>query len=430
MPSSTIINSHGLGVRIAEVYNTLGLNGSASLGQDLAYACRNTHGRTNIWARYKPLKVNTPADITDTQRRNLRFGLAFMVGDSDKTGGDTSPLHLIGGRWTYTPPGEGDFCRLTDWDGYHHLAPPPITPPGDITIYLNDTTATIPIGCTQIRIPQDLDLTDIYNFTADPCHPAIIIYSLETTGPYIRRAYISPAIIGGTTSVDITIPTEDIGAMRSPSAKWGPLHYLLFATPAEGPGAISPGSLTSWGSGRAIPLPAGVLPGGAFTFDRQSPITFVPSGIAQLPTAAHPQSIILYQPQLIEHGDTLTQQYFAVGITDSGRVALFGTLINRTERRITLSGGNIYADITPTLASASATAQKSNCPIYDASSHALLNPLTLDPGETREVAINLTGLPKATSSSPSRLVTISISFQAADGYRASASTPVTIGLKP
>lgn len=86
---------------------------------DVAYICGNTHGKIKKYAKYKPVKVNTQIDITDTQRNGVRWGLTIplrQMADIIKS----SP-------WVYNPPVPGtNWCRLTDFIGYNHNAIAPI----------------------------------------------------------------------------------------------------------------------------------------------------------------------------------------------------------------------------------------------------------------------------------------------------------------
>lgn len=86
---------------------------------DVGYICGNTHGKIKKYAKYKPVKVNTQIDITDTQRNGVRWGLTIplrQMADIIKS----SP-------WVYNPPVPGtDWCRLTDFIGYNHNAIAPI----------------------------------------------------------------------------------------------------------------------------------------------------------------------------------------------------------------------------------------------------------------------------------------------------------------
>lgn len=91
----------------ADVYPVLGLTKTGAY-YDTGWVCGNSHGRINIWARNKPVRVNTPSEITDSQRHSVSFGLQRTPNGSSYT-------------WSYLPPRPGtDWCRLTDFNGYDH----------------------------------------------------------------------------------------------------------------------------------------------------------------------------------------------------------------------------------------------------------------------------------------------------------------------
>ena len=126
----------------ADVYPVLGLNKTGTY-YDIGHANGNTHGQTNPWAKYKPERVNTPAEITLDQRKDNNCGLtpylvSTLSGLADAYEQHPEDMH----GWTYSPPRPGtDWCRLTDWDGYNHNARPQydkFNSPG--TVALNQQT--------------------------------------------------------------------------------------------------------------------------------------------------------------------------------------------------------------------------------------------------------------------------------------------------
>ena len=106
----------------ADVYPVLGINKSGTY-YDTGFACGNAHGQTNKWSRNKPERINTPAEVTDTQRRANYYGLSVSP-----YGAQGLYNEYNGGMqnaWKYLPPRPGtDWCRLTDWNGYDHNAEP------------------------------------------------------------------------------------------------------------------------------------------------------------------------------------------------------------------------------------------------------------------------------------------------------------------
>ena len=108
-----------------DVYGVLGLVKTGTF-YDIGEANGNGHGRINPWAKYKPERINTPAEITLDQRKDNNCGLtpylvSTLSGLADAYEQHPEDMH----GWTYSPPRPGtDWCRLTDWDGYNHNARP------------------------------------------------------------------------------------------------------------------------------------------------------------------------------------------------------------------------------------------------------------------------------------------------------------------
>lgn len=136
-------------IGLQELYNNMGL--AAYKGNyDLGYLCGNSHGKINKWAWNKPIRYNTPGEITDTQRRQetqvsdlgdrvvtvqvngLEFAKATSLGYGN--GNITFVVYkgflkkLIEGtlpKPNYLAPRPGtDIVRITDFEGYIHASPP------------------------------------------------------------------------------------------------------------------------------------------------------------------------------------------------------------------------------------------------------------------------------------------------------------------
>ena len=129
----------------ADVYPVLGLVKTGTF-YDVAEACRNAHGQINKWARYKPVRVDTPADITEEQRMAANQGLQAIEVPGIVTaaeGGTVSSVPSTG-EWTYLAPRPGtDWCRMTDFlkagypneGGYNHRAVCPANGFTDMEIF-------------------------------------------------------------------------------------------------------------------------------------------------------------------------------------------------------------------------------------------------------------------------------------------------------
>lgn len=136
-------------IGLQELYNHMGLAPYKG-NYDLGYLCANQHGKINKWAWNKPIRYNTPGEITDTQRRQetqvsdlgdrvvtvqvngLEFAKATSLGYGNGTGifvcSKGFLAKLTAGtlpKPNYLAPREGtDWCRLTDFEGYRHASPP------------------------------------------------------------------------------------------------------------------------------------------------------------------------------------------------------------------------------------------------------------------------------------------------------------------
>ena len=90
---------------------------------DVAEACRDAHGRINKWSLNKPMRVDTPAELTLAQKRAVHYGLSVSPYGAQGLYNEYNSGML--NAWKYLPPRPWtDYCRMTDWDGYNHEAEP------------------------------------------------------------------------------------------------------------------------------------------------------------------------------------------------------------------------------------------------------------------------------------------------------------------
>lgn len=173
----------------ADVYPVLGLAKTGTY-YDVAYACGNEHGKINKLAKYKPVKVNTPAEITDTQRNGVRFGLTIPLRQMADI--------ITSSPWTYNPPVAGtDFSRLTDFIGYNHnaIAPVKVNMPTELktngsklenylftpTIGINTGAGTAWDSATCLSVQNAFD--GYLNY-----YPTVILYHASSSRYYIKSA--------------------------------------------------------------------------------------------------------------------------------------------------------------------------------------------------------------------------------------------------
>lgn len=118
-------------IGLAEVYGVLGIMPKPGSNFDLGQLCRNGHGAINKWSVIKPIRRDTPAELNSADfagtaaehQQGIYYGLRVAG-----MWGALKTLH--GCNFEYLAPAEGDWCRLSDFDGYNHKSYP--NPWGDI----------------------------------------------------------------------------------------------------------------------------------------------------------------------------------------------------------------------------------------------------------------------------------------------------------
>lgn len=106
---------------------------------DVGYLCANSHGRINPWAKFKPIRFDSPAEPNDTQRQQAAYGFTNITKYTTPTALATAMRTLapddFGGSPTSTlfryeaPDRATDWKRLGDFVGYNHNADAPFGPP-------------------------------------------------------------------------------------------------------------------------------------------------------------------------------------------------------------------------------------------------------------------------------------------------------------
>ena len=107
----------------ADVYPVLGLAKTGTY-YDVAYACGNEHGKINKWSKHKPVRYDSPSELTNAQWESALYGMGVTYSSNI----DTVIESALYGDWEYLPPRPGtDWCRLTDFIGYNHNCVRPCT---------------------------------------------------------------------------------------------------------------------------------------------------------------------------------------------------------------------------------------------------------------------------------------------------------------
>lgn len=176
-------------------------------GYDVGTACYNKPGRTNQWSKIKPVRYS---------RSNTDGDPNWFKGDM----GDNYGFSLIGGLsivhslpsfgtqdglayFRYNPPSNGEWARLTDWDGYNHKAKPPIQ--------MIITQLTGSNGLSRYRLTYSQDEADILFSDFFKYNPASV------TNPQYRLAFIY--------RTESTLTSNYQYVLSYPNHKWGTTNY-------------------------------------------------------------------------------------------------------------------------------------------------------------------------------------------------------------
>ena len=102
-----------------EVYKLLGV-GKYNGWWDNGYICKGDHGKTKLWAKYKPFRYPSVEDPTETQRAAAKYGINVPFVNTSQIGENI--------EWAYAAPrgGNTEPYRLDDFIGYNHAATPSI----------------------------------------------------------------------------------------------------------------------------------------------------------------------------------------------------------------------------------------------------------------------------------------------------------------
>lgn len=147
-------------VKQSDIQGALGVSSSVNKWSRLC-----THNNINMWAKYKPINYNTPANLTVAQRKSANYGITNIPvwtgnGVVNKMGNfwfgvDTSDTNLpqcgrvLTGYWWYDSPkgGASSPYRALDFNNYKHDVVAPIGGCTQSTIIISATgSLTIPFS--------------------------------------------------------------------------------------------------------------------------------------------------------------------------------------------------------------------------------------------------------------------------------------------
>lgn len=189
-----------------DVYSVLGLS-KPSDGYDLGYANYNTHKKINFFSLKKPVRFSLPSTegYPEWYKGNMgdNYGLLLTNGTgivtSLPTFGTTDGL----ASWIYNPPKEGEWARLTDYDGYNHNA--------DAPIHFNMTQLVNKSGLSSYTLNFSQENADIPFSEFFKYNPA------SATNPEYRLALVYRTAN--------TLPSNYQFVLSPPNHKWGSSTY-------------------------------------------------------------------------------------------------------------------------------------------------------------------------------------------------------------
>lgn len=173
-----------------DVYATLGI-GSVNGAYDLGYACANTHGKINPWARYKPVRYESLAPGPNEKWWQGWDGNCGIMPKRISSYQDS--VNWTNGSmngWEYTPPTGGKFpFRLTDFNGYNHRASAPISRFSCPDTATNQFTSSNFVCSAAIMMPSEGHDTDYLNMSdfAEIAECYFGVYVKHKTSQMYRR---------------------------------------------------------------------------------------------------------------------------------------------------------------------------------------------------------------------------------------------------
>jgi len=87
----------------------------------LGYLAGNAHGKINMWSARKPIVHVSVGVLTSSDFKSVNYGLTIPhIKPSELPASKEEERGMF--LWYYTPPGEANWKRLADFDGYNHNA--------------------------------------------------------------------------------------------------------------------------------------------------------------------------------------------------------------------------------------------------------------------------------------------------------------------
>lgn len=323
-------------IRVSDIFTVLEIPMPSS-NRVLNYVNSNAHGRTNMWAMFKPEDVGGPMPITITQRKNNNFGLRVKNANSGQYGivgyqGATMNTvnNLLATEWTYQPP--TGWMRISDWLGYDTQSVAPMVPPGDLSLPFGQNTLNVSPRQVPI-ITSNLDISD-FGY-AEGKYLCVLMWT-DTMSPKFLTAS-SPVTSDSAGRKTVSIPRTAFPDNVKE------VNYILCLSEAANTslsGSI-PGS-TFW------PLPCETPPRGTITVEENAPLKFEATFLSAAPTPNRdPNSLTHYSMSTVDNG-VATYHCLGLGLSQ-GTITVYGKFTNPNSTSRSIRVGQIQATLQHTL---------------------------------------------------------------------------------
>lgn len=354
------------------------------IGNELGISTRSvsqlcTSNNINMWCKYKPIRSNSTAGLTETIWKNANYGILVPTAQSTAEATKTAP-------WTYAKP-RGDvyseYYRMGDFRLYDKNCGQPITPVGNFTFtFTGSDSITIPFNSTEVTSTSGIIITDLVAIsTYYPC----VVISLPAGGILYKTA-------GNTFSSgpqSITINKSEL-----PTQAGGTVYGYYMCAVSNKKTSLSAAPITStWYS---LPTNNVALMNGTITISDSTGLTFEIDGYNDT-SSMNGQGVYMdaspyYGP--FTPGDELAFLRIA---SSRAYIRLKFLITNTTSSDYTLNKNQIRVDIVPNLYSSSGVKDVPVTDMYGVGTQSLSS-ILLPKGETTAVIFDFTDMYKMMSS--------------------------------
>lgn len=339
----------GNAISVADIYKVLDVPPRAT-GYDLGYICCNGHGKTNIWARYKPEAIGGSGPISDDQRKTNNYGLRPTNGLGTGYTPDMTGINkLVKITWAYTPPSATQWHRVSDWNGYEAQAGTPIGAVRYIDFPLSQSSITIDMAPQSITTENSLTLAD-FSYCKDMYLCVVVWTENPSTGAQTFLNYVTAAdAIGDTSSYDrteVTITRSELSGITSTYE----IHYAVcFSTTRKT--ALSATLLTT----TLYPVVTNKSVTNLINMSTSAPFSFTVTGISPSASVLPISDSLDYYGEFTDTDDgEITVNALGVG-GYSGTIAIFGYFSTTSTTTLVVTGTPIRGTMQPTITGTKAT---------------------------------------------------------------------------